>query len=739
MDENNPLKLLLEVVAERQVPAERIDIVTSTHRRITSHLAARRKRRTAILVTIGIVVFLTLGLATPQGQVIASRLFQFFISKGTNVQALPTLNPHLVEMSSPAVTVPATQAAGVPPFVHQCGSYAGPVCSPEQLQALVTFPVKELTNLPSGIQLRGATGGPNLITLQYTTTVDQEFLQLVETPWTIQLPPLEVGSGATIEVVQVGAAQGEYVRGAWINHSNVIVWHSDANTQTLRWVDEDVYYQLILISHDGHPSLNQQDLVRLASNLGEPAAQPDQLPGGRLTREEAEQKLGRAILLPASIPDGYQWNGATVLNGDVCLHYRSPNGDPIGGLHIAERAGTSSVSIGVDRTLSPLAGLEKEFIPLGGVGGAVGVYGWGSPLVSAVCNPDGETRSQTVLVFQTKGTTFEIFGPPVEILTRLELARLAESLTGVQTTGNTDDPQKITSAADAQRFVDFPLLVPTLLPKGWNFHHAVADPAKNQVTLYYKAGQDAEVYGAFTILQRPVPADMTVSQSATPDPAPTVQPLKVGSMDGEYRLYCSSTGGQNMTQENIDCSAEVLTWQQNGVRYSIEAGLPISVAREILTGVALSLTPVLSDGTNSIANNPLHLLAGYPLASLAQLPAPYEAGEERIAFSTSSACRTIFRSGEQSVAGYLVQSLSPLSPDTKPLASYELSSNDQVKALLFPVHQQEVRGCGGRIEDGVRLSWMANGLSYDLFSASSIPTNDLLRLAQEVSTKPLGD
>ncbi|MAT96101.1 MAG: hypothetical protein CL608_03075 [Anaerolineaceae bacterium] len=144
-----------------------------------------------------------------------------------------------------------------------------------EAEALASFAVKELTNLPDGFALSSVYYDEerDKVTFLYLDegykgiVLHQEPADIAE-PWTI-------GADAVIEVVTVGDFPGEYVRGAWqwgepategAVGSTEMVWKSDDPHQQLRWTQDGIVYTLsTTVGQD--LGLTQADLIALAESV----------------------------------------------------------------------------------------------------------------------------------------------------------------------------------------------------------------------------------------------------------------------------------------------------------------------------------------------------------------------------------------------------------------------------------------------------------------------------------------
>jgi hypothetical protein len=141
--------------------------------------------------------------------------------------------------------------------------------------------------------------------------------------------------------------------------------------------------------------------------------------------------------------------------------------------------------------------VEKAELRVGGALNEKGLYAYGSLNTGKICN--SQSFQNQVLFIQAEGLSIAIIsqkegpiGSPRNWLTRQEMVRLAESITGVHTVAeNQPDLEFLTSIQDIKNLASFPLKLPTKLPEGMNFTYGqvTTEGAAEKVILHYSDGK----------------------------------------------------------------------------------------------------------------------------------------------------------------------------------------------------------------------------------------------------------
>lgn len=226
---------------------------------VNKMLFARNGRHAlaALGVTILLLV-LTITLIAPVRAFAQEFLQSLFVRHESNTIAAEPYNP----ISDPTPTpIPAPESV--------------PNLSVSEADALASFAVRELTNLPAGFTLSSVYYDQerDKVTFLYLNDIYQGIVLHQEPAETAE--PWTIGADAVIEAVMVGNIPGEYVHGSWqwvepttedAVGSTEEIWRNDDPHQQLRWTQDGIVYTLsTTVGQD--LGLTQADLITLAENL----------------------------------------------------------------------------------------------------------------------------------------------------------------------------------------------------------------------------------------------------------------------------------------------------------------------------------------------------------------------------------------------------------------------------------------------------------------------------------------
>ncbi len=211
--------------------------------------------RLVVVIALVMVMGLSLILAAPALDVLASRIAQFFTSADSE-----TVDIEL-------------------PLYNYTESEIYPLKSITEAERLTGFDIKTPSKLPNEFMFTGAVYNPlrQSVTLNYESG-DGSILRISQRPAGLEYQSISVN--AKVERVQIGKVIGEYVTGGWRvsqpkeNSVEVTVtlqatWDPYANIHFLRWQEEDILFE-ILFSGSGPDSpltLDKLDLIEIAENL----------------------------------------------------------------------------------------------------------------------------------------------------------------------------------------------------------------------------------------------------------------------------------------------------------------------------------------------------------------------------------------------------------------------------------------------------------------------------------------
>lgn len=531
MKKNTILQVMLIHLAQDAANSSEIDLWPTIQARIVAEkntLQAKKlkinmnslnsNRSNAIKVgALTLLLLLGMIFVLPQSRAWAKNILQFFL-RIEDQTSMPTSLPVNLVGITPGVMQPTLTPVSVwkPVFVDTCGELFTPRCKVEQIQQMVSFPVKVIAVIPDGMQFIGTTGGPEGVTLVYRRDDPYSAILLMQSPI---IPDSEqtvpVGSSALVEEVEINEVIGEYVKGGYFHFGgeSEANWDSSTEIQSLRWEENAILYTITLIgaSDFGTQQLDKKGLVNLVATLTD---QKTLVPTQSIVSHpkgisEVEQEAGFDIIQPSWLPEGYQFEAATYLSDSktVCLEYRHPSDQPYDSpsnhtapsLTIAESVTEllpNPDSLVVDGLRPDQIYLEMEYLRVGGAKAEKGLYAYGSLNPSKICG--SQSYQNQVLLIQMEGMNLLIsaqkegpMGSARNWLTRQEMVRLAESITGVRTVGESQlDPEFLTSIQDIRQLASFSLKFPTKLPEGMNltYGQVLIEGTVEKVVLHYSNG-----------------------------------------------------------------------------------------------------------------------------------------------------------------------------------------------------------------------------------------------------------
>jgi hypothetical protein len=612
----HPLTHTLNHLAEKGIPGD-LDLRTAIHRRLEmgktptgvfpmkTSFAQNRIWRMAAPTAIVTLLLAAALLLTPQGRALAENALQFF----NRVQApdRPEFTEEPVRLYDVSPNLPPPTATPQPheAFYETCGGWPEPTCTIEQIRALVSFPVKELSLLPDNVLFIGATGDPNSVSLKYDSADHTGGLIVQTLPWQ-EVQALQISISTTVETIQIGAQTGEYVRGMWASNGPQSAWNANDDLYTLRWREGDWLVQIMAfgtLTINGQP-LDKDGMAALANSLTlEPVAllQPAPLANSPLTIETAKELAGFALVQPHELPDGVHFDHVAYEpeKNSICLYYQGYGTDGSTAHMILAQMPAPGPQANdlIDYATYDELNVKPENITfitstltVGGAIGNLGQYVYTGINEKFLCGSktDEYTNYNQALIWQVNDRAFVMMttvslglGEGIDSSsemgwTKQKMVLVAESITGVHTVAaDAPDPEHLLSVADAQSLIGFGLIEPTRLPAGAAFTYAQygRDADRQWVTLNY--------------------GTIWITQSSGPAPnvgGPTFEELPEGyiqlTIHGQPALYWRGGCWKQPNGGGFDpeCGAPTsITWTENGIEYTVGAfdAAPLETLSEI--------------------------------------------------------------------------------------------------------------------------------------------------------------
>lgn len=274
MDHPPRLRQQLRQLAEEMVPDE-VDLWPHLQARLratrqgtvsmNTFKFSRRWRWLALplaAVTLGLAVVA----ATPQGRILAQRVWQFFT---------PAAGP---TFPVPVVQLPAAEAptAAPPAGLAGCEGLAGAAalaCQTAQAEAALGFDLVTPAQDVPGLEFVYAqvSADPPAATVVYNAVGGGAGLALTQGRGPLdQIVWEAIPPEALVEPVQVLGLPAEYVRGTFVVYAGAreATWNPDAPVQRLRWRAGDTWFELRLDGGvEAVAQLDRAGLIALAESL----------------------------------------------------------------------------------------------------------------------------------------------------------------------------------------------------------------------------------------------------------------------------------------------------------------------------------------------------------------------------------------------------------------------------------------------------------------------------------------
>jgi hypothetical protein len=572
------------------------------------------RRRAFTTAAIGILTLALLTAFTPQGRAFAQSLLRFFVRAENEVRLVPTLHPTIVDApaNSPQPTLTSQFVVARLPFQDTCGSTISPACSPAQIREMVAFPIKELASLPEGWNLVGATGGPELVHIVYRSQAGT--LELSQSPSAFpEQFTWPVGSTANVETVTIGTETGEYVQGMWVDpgqNTGSVAWDASIPQRTLRWETGDIRYTLRFLPAKSDEGI-EPDKAMLAGFAAQltsvsPFAQLPK-PTPIINIEAVAAQAGFPVSAPSWLPERFALVNAAYIpsQNTVCLYYSHPGSEHFANLVIIESQRTLKLE---DILLPPqfYNGIQIEIpvhtenVSLGGAQNGQALYASNGLDINTLCGSQALT-SNHALLWQSGGKSYIVSAmlnayDGRSFLTRLEMRRVAEGLTGVSTIpAGTLDPGYMQSVADAETLAGFDIKSPSQMPSDIRFAYAVyrsADAPVSPVSMANGSGEVILAYFGSSLDSIERRHGYLIFQNTVPPN--TLEEMAQGggewvTVNGLPAVYSQGCWDETSNGGDATCSLSLSWLDENGIRFDINAYLPGALEKEILIAIAESM------------------------------------------------------------------------------------------------------------------------------------------------------
>lgn len=484
-------------------------------------------------------------------------------------------------------------------------------------------------------------------------------------------------------------------------------------------------------------------LSRLVPGRTSPAAAPQETAFTTATD-------GFEPIKPTWLPEGYAYADSKSLNNGqtTCLYYQGRGDDvQFPSLVIAQSSADLPM---VEQLRDPLYAeiniapedipTSRETVQVGGASGEANLIETGmdaNQLCGGTHLPMGK-----VLMWQASDQHFALFTQSnawwdVAFLTKLEMRRVAESMTGVSTIAeDTMDPERLPSIESAAAMAGIPISEPAALPDGYQFDYATywQNGETRNVLLVYRAN---DVLLGFNILQTSEPTEtLETRMAANPD---IYEKVVVNNQPAWFSM--GECWDENNKPFFTNCGApQSLIWFENGMEYSIVGIFSkediIAIAESIsYTGLAM-----------------LEAQIGYSLKTLASPPTGYVFSRVDVHQSSSSVCLVYEYTGNDGPGPELWLAQGPIANAPGLVAQQSFTDARQTPVVVggaeeaFSLYGMQRNGEWACVPSqsgsnpALRLTWQADGQQYDLYAVSGkclmeegLSDLDLLRLAEGIT------
>jgi hypothetical protein len=339
------------------------------------------------------------------------------------------------------------------------------------------------------------------------------------------------------------------------------------------------------------------------------------------------ESISATAITPAWLPAGYTYLTSKTLDRtqSSCLYYLGPGDDPLypslvivqttnGLLRLQQLRDPLYSGLGIDNMQIPVI---TETLPIGGATGVQSLFMESGMDPSQLCGGERDPMDRA-LMWQSDHTSFVLFTRIASwtgggFLTRLEMQRVAESMTGVATIApDTVDPERMTDLPTAKEIAGFnfknPADVPGLIGRR-SYDYAPFN--------FISFEQSGSVRRVALIYTDKLQIRITAGTANTLETYAALAPDHYEHLlvDGHPALFspgiCWDEKGQPFT---ANCgSPQTLTWFENDMEYQVEGFMEKAQLIEIANSLRYA------DLTIAAAER----LAGFQIYQPASLPAGY--------------------------------------------------------------------------------------------------------------------
>lgn len=610
---NSKITQAIRTAVENEIPATSVDLWPTIKDKISSRMQNRHstgvnnmkkqpfsllRSRAFTLTSVVIMLFTSFLVFTPQGRTLAQTIFQYFVHAESNQAVIPTLSVKLVSQPEN----PEAASVSGSDIKPGCGATLTSGCSIEMVQKIVSFKplipefsIEEMT-------FSRAAADKNNSAMEFKT--QKGTLLLLQTP--IEMDDVStwtIGKDAEIQSVTVNNQPAEFVLGGWVDNGLDVAgfqWNENQPTRTLRWDAGGVRMTLINLpeqSARGPIGFEIDELTQIAAKINTKDMQ--KLAEGTadgFAREQAEQKAGFRIVDVRWLPGGYEIGKIRYSseNNAFCQYFHTDPANINPSLVLAQsnwalpEIETLLAEVFYDGKAVELSRIERHLI-LKGADGGLGFFIETGMQSHRYCGGE-PAYANRALLWQKDNQSFILFGQMNTndgrgFLTLNEMAKVAESINGVDSMDTIPDLERMTSRKQAEEVTGVDILLPSKMIKGVKFSHISTDSVEQDwemINTYY-AGAPVGDGRTYHIL---------ITQTPNPENSLEEMRLAGGFSDITIRdqeaIYNPSCWQSNELSARTECRQELI-WVEDGTMFSISAYFPALIPDEIFFSLAESM------------------------------------------------------------------------------------------------------------------------------------------------------